>query len=224
MQIFDLKGRIISKVQLPMEKLNVEAFDEDPILKPDDLLGESETNTKGTFAIQFDKSKFDDFWESFEGTPDVFLKIKDNQRKELIRTRTSKTRREIQYHIRVDPIMPNPDAPDIYSGNARRMLNMLAEVGELIGVEYRINLDLLNNGNLDDEVKGGITEFVEGHQDRRYNFDQLIVIFSSLIDSLAEETRVGNIGYDGPQVPRFPRRVSYHQVIIWPRQEGFVWA
>ena len=85
MQIFDLKGRIISKEQLPMENLHVEAFDEDPILKPDDLLGESETNTKGTFAIQFDKSKFDDFWESFEGTPDVFLEIKDNRRKELIR-------------------------------------------------------------------------------------------------------------------------------------------
>ena len=58
----------------------------------------------------------------------------------------------------------------------------------------------------------------------RYNFDQLIVILSSLVDSLAEETRVGGIGYDGPQVPRRPRRETYDQVIIWPRQEAFKWA
>ena len=76
MQIFELKGKIISKEQIPMENLNVEAYDEDPILKPEDLLGESETDTKGKFAIEFDRSKFDDFWESFEGTPDVFLKDK----------------------------------------------------------------------------------------------------------------------------------------------------
>ena len=39
---------------------------------------------------------------------------------------------------------------------------MLAEVGELIGIEYRINLDLLNNGDLDDEVKEGINGICRG--------------------------------------------------------------
>jgi hypothetical protein len=34
-----------------------------PILKPNDLLGKAETDSVSLFAIQFDTSKFDDFWE-----------------------------------------------------------------------------------------------------------------------------------------------------------------
>lgn len=101
---------------------------------------------------------------------------------------------------------------------------MLGEVGDLISKEYRINLDLLNNGDLPNEVRKELNEFVTGHLNRRYNFEQFIVVLHSLIDSLGEETRVGNIGYDGPQVPRFPKREPYDQVIIWPRQEAFKWA
>lgn len=224
MEIFDLKGKIISKLQLPLANLQIDAFDADPILEPSDLLGNSSTDSSGHFSIQFDKSKFDDIWELLDGTPDVFLLIRDKEGKQLVKTRESKTKNEIQYHIRHDPITPDPKAPDPYSGNARRMLNMLAEVGELIGIEYRINLDLLNKGELSEEVKKDIGEFVSGNTDRRHNFDQLIVILHSLVNSLAEETRIGNIGYDGAQVPRFPRREPYDQVIMWPRQEAFKWA
>lgn len=224
MEVFDLKGKIISKEQHPMASLQIEAFDADPILKPNDLLGNSSTDSEGVFTIQFDRSKFHDFWEALDGTPDVFVLIKDQEGKQLIKTREAKTKKEIQYHIRHDPSTPNSKAPDPYSGNARRMLNMLAEVGELIGIEYRINLDLLNKGDLPEEIRKEIKEFVDGHQDRRYNFDQFIVVLNSLVDSLAEETRIGRIGYDGPQVPRSPRREPYDQVIIWPRQEGFKWA
>jgi hypothetical protein len=224
MVIFDLKGKIISKQQVPLDNLQIESFDADPVIKPNDLLGNSTTDSNGNFSIQFDKSKFDDVWEFLDGTPDVFLLIKDKQGKQLIKTREAKTEKELQYHIRHEPSTPDPNAPDPYSGNARRMLNMLAEVGELIGIEYRINLDLLNKGELSEEVKKDIREFVNGHADRRYNFDQFIVVLHSLVNSLAEETRVGSIGYDGPQVPRFPRREPYDQVIIWPRKEAFKWA
>lgn len=209
MEIFDLKGKIISKEQLPLAKLQIEAFDADPIFEPNDLLGNSATDSNGIFSIQFDKSKFDDIWELLDGTPDVFLLIRDKEGKQLIKTREAKTKKEIQYHIRHDPSTPDPKAPDPYSGNARRMLNMLAEVGELIGIEYRINLDLLNKGELPEEVRKGISEFVNGHVDRRYNYDQFIVVLHSLINSLAEEIHVGSIGYDGPQVPKFPRREPY---------------
>ena len=224
MESFELNGKIISREQIPIANLNIEAYDEDPILKPEDFLGDSVTDSKGKFAIEFDRSKFDDFWEALDGTPDVFLLIKDDKNQDLIRTREVKTKKEIEYHIRVDPGIPNPNAPDHYSGNARRMLDMLTEVGDMIGIEYRINLDLLSNGDLDNKTKEDINEFVNSYQDRRYNFDQLIVILSSLVDSLAEEARVGGIGYDGPQVPRRPRRETYDQVIIWPRQEAFKWA
>jgi hypothetical protein len=224
LRIFELKGKIISKDQLPAAKLQTEAFDDDPVLKPDDLLGKTVTDSKGLFTIQFDESKFNDFWEALDGTPDVYVVVKDNQVGELLKTRETKTKKEIQYHIRLDDNTPNPKAVDPYSGNARRMLNMLAEVGELIGIENRINLDLLNNGDPAEEIKKEIRNFVDGYEDRRNNFDHFIVILSSFIDSLAEEMRIGRIGYDGPQVPRFPRRERYEQVIVWPRQEAFRWA
>ena len=166
MEIFDLKGKIISKEQLPLANLQIEAFDADPIFEPNDLLGKSGTDSSGIFSIQFDKSKFDDVWEALDGTPDVFLLIRDKQGKQLIKTKEAKTKKEIQYHIRHDPSSPDPKAPDPYSGNARRMLNMLAEVGELIGIEYRINLDLLNKGDLSAEIRKGTNEFVNGHIDR----------------------------------------------------------
>jgi hypothetical protein len=224
MEIFDLQGKIISKEQHPIADLRIEAYDSDPIIDHNDLLGNSTTDSNGLFTIQFDKSKFDDIWNVLEGTPDVFLLIRDKEDRQLLKTRKAKTKKEIEYHIRHDPNTPNQMAPDPYSGNARRMLNMLAEVGELIGIEYRINLDLLNKGDLSEDVKKEINEFVNGHLDRRYNFDQFIVVLSSLVNSLAEETRVGSIGYDGPQVPRFPRKEPYDQVILWPRQETFNWA
>jgi hypothetical protein len=222
MEIFDLKGKIISKEQLPIANLQIDAFDADPSFN--DLLGSSATDSNGVFAIQFDKSKFNDIWEVLDGTPDVFLLIRDKEGKQLIKTKEAKTKKEIQYHIRHDPSTPDPKAPDPYSGNASRMLNMLAEVGEQIGIEYRINLDLLNKGELSEGVRKDISEFVNEHVDRRYNFDQVIVVLHSLVNSLAEEIRVGSIGYDGPQVPRYPRRESYDQVITWPRQESFKWA
>jgi hypothetical protein len=75
-----------------------------------------------------------------------------------------------------------------------------------------------------EEIKKEIRNFVGRYEDRRNNFDHFIVILTSLVDSLAEELRVGRIGYDGPQVPRFPRREQYDQVIIWPRQEAFKWV
>jgi hypothetical protein len=65
---------------------------------------------------------------------------------------------------------------------------------------------------------------VNGYTDRKNNFNNFMVILSSLVDSFSEELHIGDIGYDGPQVPRLPRREQYNQVIMWPRQEEFKWA
>lgn len=218
-----MRGRVISKKQLPVANLQVKAFDDDPILNPDDFLGEKVTDPNGLFVIQFDKSKFNDIWEALDGTPDVYVVIKDDRDKELLKTQEIKTKKEIQYHIRLEDNTPNPSAIDPYSGNSRRFMSMLAEVGEQIGIENRINLDLLNKGSHPEDTDEKIRDFVESYEDRRHNFDHFVVILSSLVDSFAEELRIGRIGYDGPQVPRFPRREQYDQVIIWPRREAFKW-
>jgi hypothetical protein len=247
---FDLKGKIISKHQLPLKDLKIEAYDDDALLNPDDFLGKTTTDSDGLFRIDFDESKFSGFLEGLEGTPDVYLIVKekeeeddedhnaadddaaDNQAKQLLKTRTMKTKKEIEYHIRIldgdnnnnNNTIPNPNAIDIYSGNARRMISMLNEVGNLIGIENRINLDILNNGNPPEDIRNKLQNFVKEYEDRRNNFNHFTVILSTLVDSFLEEIRIGNIGYDGPQVPRQPRRKPYNQVIIWPRNEEFKWA
>ena len=72
---------------------------------------------------------------------------KDNSDKELLETKVIKTKKEIQYHIRLDDHTPNPAAADPYSGNAGRLISMLPDVGEQVGIENRINLDLLSKGD-----------------------------------------------------------------------------
>jgi hypothetical protein len=101
---------------------------------------------------------------------------------------------------------------------------MLRDVGDMIGLENRISLNILNNGNPTQDIRDDLQNFVNGYQDRKNNLDLISVVISSLVDSFSEELRIGDIGYDGPQVPREPRREKYDQVITWPRQEEFKWA
>jgi len=221
---FTLKGKIISKDQTRLNGLKVEAYDDDPLLNPDDFLGETTTDSDGFYKIDFDESKFTDLFEVLEGTPDVYLVVKDSQGNKILTTKVLQTKKEIEYHIRIIDNIPNPSAVDIYSGNARRMINMLNEVGNIIGLENRINLDILNNGYPPEEIRARLQNFVNGYEDRKNNFNQFMVILSSLVDSFSEELHIGNIGYDGPQVPRQPRKEKYDEVIMWPRREEFKWV
>ena len=225
MGTFTLKGKIISKDQLPLKDLKIEAYDDDPLLNPHDLLGETITDSHGLYRIDFDESKFKEFFEVLEGTPDVYIVLKNNQGNKILTTKVMQTKKEIEYHIRVvDNNIPNPNAIDIYSGNARRMISMLNEVGSIIGIENRIDLDILNKGDPPEEVREKLQNFINGYEERKNNFNHFSVIMSTLVDSFFEELHIGDIGYDGPQVPRQPRREAYNQVITWPRQEEFKWA
>jgi hypothetical protein len=221
---FTLKGKIISKDQLPLKDLKIEAYDDDPLLNPHDFLGEAITDSHGLYRIDFDESKFKEFLEGLEGTPDVYIVLKDNQGNRILTTKVMQTKKEIEYHIRVVDNIPNPNAIDIYSGNARRMISMLNEVGSIIGIENRIDLDILNKGDPPEEVREKLQNFINGYEERKNNFNHFSVILSTLVDPFFEELQIGGIGYDGPKVPRQPRREGYNQVITWPRQEEFKWA
>jgi len=224
---FSLRGKIISKDNKPIDNLKVVAYDDDPLLNPDDYLGESITNSNGFFRIDFDNSRFSGFLEPLDETPDVYILLKDTQGNDILnntKTKESRTKKKIEYHIRIADNTPDPLSRDIYAGNIRRMISMLSEVGNVMGIENAINLDLLRNGDLPRDIRDRLQNFVNGFEDRNSNLDHFMVIVSSVINSFLEELRIGRIGYDGPQVPRLPRRESYDQVIIWPRREEFKWA
>ncbi len=221
---FKLKGTVISKMQVPVKNLKIEAFDEDPIIDADDLLGQRDTEVDGSFEISFDDSVFSNFWELLERTPDVYLVVTDEKGKEQIRSKVAQTQYEIQYQMRMHDIIPDPKAEDPYAGNAGRMISMLSEVGNLLGIENRINLDLLNHGDPPEEIRNKLRNYVGGHDERVKNFDHFMAILSGVTNSFLEELHLGTIGYDGPQVPRMPRRETYNQVIVWPRKEKFKWV
>ena len=84
LEIYSLKGKIISEDKKPLESYHVLAYDHDFILNPDDLLGEAVTDSFGRFRIEFDKSKFAGFLEPLEGSPDVYLIVQNENKEEVL--------------------------------------------------------------------------------------------------------------------------------------------
>jgi hypothetical protein len=223
MDEFSIHGKVRTKDNKPAQDHSVHAYDNDTI-NEDDSLGQKPVDANGFFRIEFDRSKFAPFYEFLEGSPDVYLWIKEGQEnKDILKTKETKTNKEIEYHIKIADHTPDPNAPDIYAGNLQRLLDMLNEVREIIGIERQINLDRLNSQDIDREIRKNLEDFAKMDVERRNNFEHVLVILSSFFDSYIEELNIGTIDYDGPQVPRQPRRVKYNQEIIWPRQETFKW-
>jgi hypothetical protein len=219
---YSVFGKVRTNENKPAQGYNVDAYDKDNIR--DDLLDNVSIDSEGIFRIDFDRSKFAPYYEFSEGRPDVYLKIKERPgEKEVLTSKVTKTNKEIEYQVKIARHTADPNAPDIYAGNAQRLLNMLNEVGEIIGLERQTNLDRLNNQDIAREIRKNLQDFAQQDNERRENFEHVLVILSSFLDSYLEELKIGTIGYDGPQVPRHPRRENYNQEIIWPRQETFKW-
>jgi hypothetical protein len=215
MSKFILKGKVRDQANKLARGYHILAYDDDPLSR-DDFLGEVITDKNGLFLIEFDDTKFNGFLE-FDGEPDVYLIIKNRQGAELVRTRIKKTRKEIEYQIRLVKNKPDANAPDIYSGNLQRIFSMLGDVGDMFNRENQINLAAINSQRLPQDIKNRFQQFAAGHQDRITNFQSFSAILDGIISSYLEELNIGRIGYDGPQVPSRPRREVYSQAIIWPR-------
>ena len=223
---FSLIGKVIGENNCPFYNRKVLAYDKDPLLNPDDFLGDSAIDEQGFFRIEFDKTKFVDFLEMFEGSPDIILILKDKEDKEILQTREMTTKKEIEYHIKVtkESIL-DPNAPDIYSGNGRRMINILKNIGNIIDLEFNINKDIINeiDSSVDENTKEKSQDFINNYDQIKDNFNNVLVISQGLINNYLKELNLSTIQYDGPQVPRFPHNRKYDQVIVWPRKEEFRW-
>ncbi len=200
------------------------AYDSDPLINPDDFLGEATSDERGTFRIDFDSSKFAGFLAVLEGSPDVYLIMRDAHGKETLRTSVCKTGKEIEYHIKLGDEKPHPDAIDPYAGNARRLLAYLREAGATMGIEHRWNLDVLQNPNFPTDMQDRLRQSTEAFDDNLANFNHLMALLDGVVNRDMEERRLGAIGYDGPQVPHIPRREAHADAIQWSRREGFRWA
>ncbi|MDQ6866102.1 MAG: transthyretin-like family protein, partial [Thermoproteota archaeon] len=90
--------RIRSRLQasmlddLPIKDLRIIAYDYEPLLTPNDLLGEVTTDAEGYFRIAFEESKFSGFLRHLMGTPGMRLEVNDGQGNEILETKLTQSR------------------------------------------------------------------------------------------------------------------------------------
>jgi len=187
-----IKGKIIDTNGKPMVDLHLQAMDSDQQFfedHNDDLLGSSKSISDGSFEIPIDDASFRDSW--LEKNPEIYLIIRNEYGQIIHRTETINANFNesasgtitIPADITIDLKQQTTNLPstDLYWSN-QRILSAFSSIGDTI---------TLNN-----------SEF-------QRNFSLLI---SSINGWLIYTNDViwKKIGYDGPQVPRFPSRVPNH--------------
>ena len=187
-----IKGKIIDSNGKPMVDLHLQAMDSDQQFfedHNDDLLGSSKTISDGSFEIPIDDAAFRDSW--LEKNPEIYLIIRNEYGQIVHRTETINANFNenedgtitIPDYITIDLKQQTTNLPstDLYWSN-QRILSAFSSVGDTI---------TLNN-----------SEF-------QRNFNLLISSINAWL-IYTNDAIWKKIGYDGPQVPRFPSRVPNH--------------
>jgi hypothetical protein len=183
---YRITGRIRDEKNLPARGCIVQAFDKDPGIygHADDRLGRAKTDENGAFEIIFDQKAFEDW---FEGSPEVYLVVRDQDGKLLINTpeKENNTHR-IDFQIKLGKSKVNPLEPDLYADNLLRMISSLKAAFDLESLS-----------------RSDVTGVIE--------------VLSRAINSwvLYRDNLARYAGYDGIQVPLHPRREEHDHVIRW---------
>lgn len=187
-----IKGKIIDTNGKPLVDLHLQAMDSDQQFfedHNDDLLGSSKSILDGSFEIPIDDAAFRDSW--LEKNPEIYLIIRNEYGQIVHRTETINANFNenedgtitIPADITIDLKQQTTNLPstDVYWSN-QRILSAFSSVGDTI---------TLNN-----------SEF-------QRNFNLLISSINAWL-IYTNDAIWKKIGYDGPQVPRFPSRVPNH--------------
>lgn len=193
--IYSIKGTIIN-LRTHLNNLKIQAMDSDKQFfedHNDDLLGSTWMKPDGSFEITFDDLTFSDNW--LEKSPEIYILIRNETGQIIHQTEIlkiegidkNKEQIEIPITINLDSIdgkigLLNTSSNDIYANNSQRILSAFSSLGDVV---------TLNNSNA------------------ARNFQLL----SSSINAwliYANELSWKRIGYDGPQVPKYPSKLRGH--------------
>ena len=197
MTIYSIKGTIVDSGTYPVTNLKIQAMDSDKQFfedHNDDLLGSSWVNSAdSSFEITFDNSLFND--SLLERSPEIYLVIRNENgqiihKTDILKIESIDKNKEEQIEIPVTLNLDSLDnkiellttSNDIYANNSQRILSAFSSLGDVI---------TLNNSNA------------------ARNFQLL----SSSINAwliYANELSWKRIGYDGPQVPKYPFKFPGH--------------
>ena len=192
MTTYVVQGIIKDSKNKPVRHLKIQAMDSDKEWyedRNDDLLGSIWSNDDGTFRITFDAQRFNDGgW--LEGKPDIYLVIRNSEGRVV---HTTEVRRGVDVSdsekLRFDIMIDSPDkdtsksnVPNPYASNNQRVISAFVRLGDV------------SQFQAEDTVR-------------------ILRLLTSSVNawSLYTGEYVWNkIGYDGPQVPRYPWREPGH--------------
>lgn len=187
-----LKGTIRDSQKKPITGVKVQAMDSDQKWledRNDDLLDSKWVDNDGTFQISFDSQQFQD-GGLVEGKPDIYLIVR-NQQGQIVHTTEIRKGIDVSdsesltFDITIDSLEKRPAtplAPDPYAGNNERVIAAFGRLGDVSRFQPEDTRRIL--GLLVSSINGW-----------------------SLYTS---ENIWSKIGYDGPQVPRYPWREQGH--------------
>lgn len=121
----------------------------------------------------------------FEGKPDIYLIVRNSKGELIYRTETT---HDTSFTIVLDSLEKKPEPPqDLYGNNPDRILSAFATIGDIATI---------NNSD----------------------FARTSALLASSINAWAvytQERRWREIGYDGPQVPVRPKKISHSHTLDW---------
>ena len=196
-ETYSIKGSVKYPNGEPVRGIKIQAMDSDQEVfqdHNDDIIAISSVNdSDGTFEITFDSKPFEDGW--LEGHPDLYLMIRNALDgrvvyKTEIRKGVKQNSSDLVFDITlnsieeecIDEVVKNSTLYDPFQGNNDRVIAAFSRLGDVV-------------------------QLVPG--DIQRNFALLV----SSINGWTLYTREDmwrKIGYDGPQVPRYPWRDEGH--------------
>lgn len=195
---FVVRGKVTNSSGGPVSGIFIQAVDSDQELYEDhndDIIAVVRTKSDGSFEIPFDKADFQDGW--LEGNPDLYLVVRNQigqviHKTEIRRGVKPDDAQSLTFNIVINSLekQVEPDL-DPYDQNNNRVLASFAGMGD--AVEFRTE-DVARN----------------------------LALFSSSINAWTRYTREdvwNRIGYDGPQVPRYPWKQSHGHKLGWEGQQ-----
>jgi hypothetical protein len=190
--VYNLKGTIVDPEKNPVRGVKVQAMDSDQKWfedRNDDIIDSKWVEEDGSFEISFDTEKFQDgSW--LEGKPDIYLIVRNSlgqiiHTTEIRRGVDASDVRKLTFNIILESLGKSPSQAlpsDPYSSNIERVITAF--------------------GSLTD-----VSEF------QLEDIMRILRLLQSTINAWAlytTEYMWSTIGYDGPQVPRYPWREEGH--------------
>jgi len=190
---YSIRGLIKDIQGNPIHNVMIQAMDSDQKWyedRHDDMIGRTWVDEDGTFEISFDKEKFKD--SQLEFNPEIFLIIRNSlgqiiytaQPKKDTRDTNSDSNKTLYFEITL--VSTEKGIPEIssdpYLENNQRVISAFQKLGDV--TEFQLN---------------DISRFL-----------RLLNTSINAWSLYTTEYIWDTIGYDGPQVPRYPWRIKNH--------------